>query len=426
MKREELQKYYAEAQPMPMDEATIERLRPLFVTDWKHWEWNENAEVTREKATEDIDCFFDLLRFCYAGYEYYADKVDFAGLKELILRSLPERMTAMDVKNAFYLPLKQYINDTHFYFLTGDASSFKRAYGAYFTGITVTETAAGYMVLEDETGIFSSGYIFTSENIKEYLFETLPAPDGTRRYLVGTLSPEKIESILLYGVSCTVHRCRTDAAETGEEQMLETERDGIPVVYHTNYRVDENAENPFEPFRKSGEKYRDSDVLVWSVLNNYGGSSSYPANFVRGLNDHAVWEVNGSVLKNPLLDEEVQEPVKTYQTFLGGEKIDHTQATYSGRLFVLQNKGVASSGESAVKFAQSVKNVCFVGSATAGCGQFGENRGYRLPNSGVTFHMGYKVFNMDGFEEGKGIAPDYWLDTTDPVGAVVEYINTLK
>ena len=108
------------------------------------------------------------------------------------------------------------------------------------------------------------------------------------------------------------------------------------------------------------------------------------------------------------------------------EKIDHTQATYNGKLFVLQNKGVASSGEAAVKFAQSVKNICFVGSATSGCGQFGENRGYRLPNSGVTFHMGYKVFNMDGFEEGKGIAPDYWLDTTDPVGAVVEYIKTLK
>ncbi|MBO4932827.1 MAG: hypothetical protein J6I42_11655 [Clostridia bacterium] len=426
MKHEELQQYYAEAQPMPMDEATIERLRPLFVTDWKHWEWNENAEVTREQAAEDIDCFFDLLRFCYAGYEYYADKVDFAGLKEQILSSLPERMSAMDVKNAFYLPLKPYINDTHFYFRTKDESSFEKAYHAYFTGITVAETVEGYTVLEDETGIFSSGYIFTAENIKEYLFETLPAPDGTRRYLIGMLSPEKVESIQLDGVSCPVHHCRTDAAETGEEQMLETERDGIPVVYHTNYCVDPNTENPFEPFRKSGETYRESAVLVWSVLNNYGGSTYYPAHFVRGLNDHAVWEVSGSVLENPLLDEEVKEPLKTYRTFLGGEKIDHSKATYNGKLFVLQNKGVASSGEGAVKFAQSVKNVCFVGSATAGCGQFGENRGYRLPNSGVTFHMGYKVFNMDGFEEGKGIAPDYWLDTTDPVGAVVEYIKTLK
>jgi len=426
MKHEELQHYYAEAQPMPMEESTLERLRPLFVTDWEHWEWNEDAEVTREQAAEDIECFFDLLCFCYAGYEYYADKVDFSGLKDQILGSLPERMTAMEVKNAFYHPLKQYINDTHFYFLTGDASSFRRAYCAYFTGITVTETADGYAVLEDKTGNFDIGYVFASENIKEYLFETFPVPDGTRRYLIGTLSPEKIENILLCGVSCPVHRCHTDAVETCEEQMMETERDGVPVVYHTNYRVDENAENPFEPFRKSGEKYRDSEVLVWSVLNNCGGSSSYPAYFVRGLNDHAVWEVNGSILKNPLLDETVKESVKTYQTFLGGEKIDHTQATYNGKLFVLQNKGVASSGEAAVKFAQSVKNVCSVGSATSGCGQFGENRGYRLPNSGVTFHMGYKVFNMEGFEEGKGIAPDYWLDTSDPVGTVVEYIRTLR
>lgn len=426
MKHEELQHYYAEVQPMPMDEATIERLRPLFVTDWERWDWNENAEVTREQAAEDIECFFDLLRFCYAGYEYYADKVDFAELKAQILRSLHEHMTAMEVKNAFYLPLKPYINDTHFYFLTNDASSFKKAYHAYFTGIIVTETTGGYTVLEDETGLFGFGHTFASDDIRENLFETLPASDGARRYLIGTVSSERVENILLDGVSCPVHRCRTDAAETCEEQMLETERDGIPVVYHTNYRVDPNTENPFEPFRKSGETYRNTEFLVWSVLNNYGGSSSCPAHFIRGLNDHAVWEVSGSVLTNPLLDEDAKEPVKTYHTFLGGEKIDHTQATYQGKLYVVQNKGVASSGEAAVKFAQSVKNVCFVGSATSGCGQFGENRGYRLPNSGVTFYMGYKVFNMDGFEEGKGIAPDYWLDTADPVGAVVEYIKTLK
>lgn len=243
---------------------------------------------------------------------------------------------------------------------------------------------------------------------------------------MGILSANPVETITVGGVSCPVHRCRTDFVKTCEEQWMETERDGIPVVYHTDYCVDHSVENPFEPFQKSGEKYRDSEVLIWSVLNNGGGSSYFPKHFIEGLNDHAVWEVDGSVLKNPLLDDKMDEKVKKYQTFLDSHKIDHTQATYGGRLFVLQNKGVASSGESAVKYAESVKNVCFVGSATAGCGQFGENRRYHLPNSGVPFMMGYKVFNMNGFEEGKGIAPDYWLDTTDPVGELVEYIKTLK
>jgi hypothetical protein len=95
-------------------------------------------------------------------------------------------------------------------------------------------------------------------------------------------------------------------------------------------------------------------------------------------------------------------------------------------MFVLQNKGVASSGESAVSYARSVKNVCFVGSMTAGCGQFGDLRRYRLLNSGIYFVMGYKVFNMDGFEEGKGFMPDYWLDTRDVFDETTDFIKAMR
>lgn len=57
-----------------------------------------------------------------------------------------------------------------------------------------------------------------------------------------------------------------------------------------------------------------------------------------------------------------------------------------------------------------------------GCGQFGDHLSYRLPHSGIVMRMGYKVFNMDGFEEGKGIRPDYWLDEDDPIAALKAYL----
>lgn len=65
--------------PVEIDEATLERLRPLI--DAEQGEWDADAAVTHEQAVEDIECFFDILRLCYAGYDYYADKIDFAGLK---------------------------------------------------------------------------------------------------------------------------------------------------------------------------------------------------------------------------------------------------------------------------------------------------------------------------------------------------------
>ena len=426
MKKEELKYYYADAEPVEIDEATLERLRPL-IGDMEAETWEPDAAVTRADAAEDIGCFFDLLRLCYAGYEYYADKVDFSGVQERLIRELPEEtVTAVELKNRIYRALKPYINDTHFYFLTGDATSFQNPYCAWFTGVTVAETDDGYTVTADETGLFGIGHRFSADEVRAYYFETLPAPDGTRRYLLGVLSPEKEKTLPLAGISCPLHRCRTDLADTCGEQWKETERDGIPVVYHTRYGIDRALEHPFETMRKMGARYRNTEVLIWSLLNNCGGNSMLPQKFMEGLNDHAVWVVDGAILKNPLLDEDLKEPVKSYRTFFDDSVIDHTKATYNGRLFVLQNKGAASSGESAVKYAESAKNVCFVGSATAGCGQFGDNIRYRLPHSGMSFMMGYKVFNMDGFEEGKGIAPDYWLDSDDPVGDVAEYIKTLK
>jgi hypothetical protein len=89
---------------------------------------------------------------------------------------------------------------------------------------------------------------------------------------------------------------------------------------------------------------------------------------------------------------------------------------------VLQNKGAASSGESAICYARNVKNVCFVGSASMGCGQFGELKRYKLPHSDLRFSMGYKAFYTDGSEEGKGIFPDYWFDSTNPIAELAEYI----
>ena len=90
---------------------------------------------------------------------------------------------------------------------------------------------------------------------------------------------------------------------------------------------------------------------------------------------------------------------------------------------MLQNKQTASSGEAAVMYARSVKNAVFVGSATMGCGQFGDLMKWTLPHSGVTFAMGYKVFHMEGFEEGRGLLPDLWLDSDRPWDELCAWIR---
>lgn len=432
MKREELRKYYTNANPRPLDDATIERLRPLV--DAKD-EWAGNVPLTREAAVEDIECFFDLLKYCYAGYNYYADKVDFAQAKADVLAALPEDgITAVDVKDALYNRLKPYINDTHFAFECGGWESFKKSYNAYFTGLTVEECDGGYKVTRKETDEGKVGHIFTAEETEGHLFETFPSSDGTKRYLVGVLSYETPETLEIGGFTLPLHLCRVDTLREpkGDGAWSWWTWNNLPLIKHLNY-VDSEVERTRKAFNldETANAYQDygkslakEPVFMWSLLGNYGGNSRYPEDFIRALNDYAVWESDCAILSNPILDKDMTEKVSKYRVY-ESEKIDHSKAKYEGHLFVIQNKGVASSGESAVKFAESVKNVHFVGGATSGCGQFGDLRRYRLANSGIQFVMGYKVFNMDGFEEGKGLVPDYWLDTTEPYSDIEGYIRMM-
>jgi len=427
MKREELKKYYTDAKPIPMDDEIIERLRPLVDAEG---EWAGDVPLTREEAVYDIDCFFDLLKYCYAGYNYYADKIDFAQTKTDVLAALPEdEITAVQVKDAIYYTLKPHINDTHFGFQCGGWNSFQKSCNAWFTGLTVEECEDGYKVIRKETGDANVGHIFTAEETEGHRFETFPNVNGAKRYYIGVLSAEQPETLDIGGFTLPLHLCRIDTFREAKGQGAWSwwSCNGLELVKHLTYvnsevectRKNFNLPDDADPFRNYGEKASKEPVFMWSLLGNYGGNSKYPEAFVEALNGYAVWENDCAILDNPVLDKEKKEKVSKCYVY-SGETIDHTRAKYEGRMFVLQNKGVASSGESAVSYARSVKNVCFVGSMTAGCGQFGDLRKYRLPNSGIYFVMGYKVFNMDGFEEGKGFMPDYWLDIADGLEAFCE------
>ncbi len=433
MKREELKKYYIDAKPIPMDDEIIERLRPLVDAEG---EWTGDVSLTREEAAYDIDCFFDLLKYCYAGYNYYADKIDFAQAKADVLAALPETgITAVGVKDAIYYTLKPHINDTHFGFECGGWNSFQKSCNAWFTGLTVEECEDGYKVIRKETGDVNVGHIFTAEETDGHRFETFPNANGAKRYYIGVLSSDKPETLEIGGFTLPLHLCRlTSFREAkGEAAWSQWTWNSLQLVKHVSYGNSEvkltreafQLTEDADPFREFGEKMSKEPVFMWSLLGNSGGNSVYPQAFVEALNAHAAWESDCAILDNPLLDKEKTEKVSECHVY-SGETIDHTKAKYEGRVFVFQNKGVASSAEAAISYARSLKNVCFVGTSTAGCGQFGDLRKYRLPNSGIYFVMGYKVFNENGFEEGVGFMPDYWLDVSDVWGVCDETETFIK
>lgn len=91
---------------------------------------------------------------------------------------------------------------------------------------------------------------------------------------------------------------------------------------------------------------------------------------------------------------------------------------YAGTLFVLVDKGVASSGETFTHLAGQVPGAILLGENTAGCVSYGNvQERPALPHSGIVVRFGVTKFILDWVRptrEGIGFFPDYWLDTADP------------
>ena len=86
----------------------------------------------------------------------------------------------------------------------------------------------------------------------------------------------------------------------------------------------------------------------------------------------------------------------------------------SGPAFVLQDKGVASSGESAVENFRAAADVLFVGGPTSGMALVPNNATFYLPYSGLPcyFGTGLAFCETDENRDGIGFLPDLWVDPT--------------
>ncbi len=108
---------------------------------------------------------------------------------------------------------------------------------------------------------------------------------------------------------------------------------------------------------------------------------------------------------------------------------DPPTAPFGGRLLVLVDKQVASSGETFTQLAGQVRGALIVGENTAGCVTYGNvTRHEPLPHSGISASFGRTKFVEDWVREnreGVGFFPDYWLDVADPVALLADYLKAI-
>ncbi len=390
------------------------------------------GELSAEQVGDDLAALAELLHDEYAGHDDVAWDLRAAGT------SWEERTAAFQARAAeqpswpfgdYFDLLVAYldpIQDTHFR-MDGTAlgaEGFVRRRAQLVSGLepffadgVVDGSGLAIPVVPDpdrvEAGI-------------PYLFPTLPRDGLDPAYLIGVFgNPEAppVEVVIPSGeetVTYPVHRGRVRTGPRERTYRL-TGRPESPLPVLGVWTMNQAR---LDGLADTAEPLRGAELAVLDLRGNGGGSDTPARDWVARLSHQWFGWGCGSALHKGETD-----PLRRWSSWsgsryrMGGEGF--ADQPFGGRLAVLIDAGVASSGETFTFLASQVEGALLLGENTSGCTAYGNVEPHPpLPHGRVELWFGRSRFVWECVRpvvEGVGIFPDYWLDDPDPVGWLADH-----
>ena len=385
------------------------------------------VSVTVQEAREDVETAFRLLRNCYGAYDYFGGDEVVLPLRDASLAALPEEgeVTPETLEKALADTLSPVLVDGHF--LIG-STAMKDTHARYMYYVPDL-----YLDFDDAAGI-------DPELVKPTIGE-----DGGLCLTLATLATlEEVralpDELTLHGntVSLSWNKDAEIRSKTKDTFSESTMAGDVPLLISTAMSASTNKQQKqLDRLASCGGEYADAPVLVLDVRNNGGGADTYINQWFEGYTgqypDRRVaggWKfsafnryiyVNHPRLAYP--EEFLSEPSHWIISSTPGQFVER-----DGLTIVLQNKGTASSGETAVQNVRSLDNALLVGGCTMGCAMVLNVINFYLPHSGVTLRFGTGLLFCEDMtnRDGKGWLPDLWVPSfvsEQRVEAMIEYYD---
>lgn len=385
----------------------------------------ELVDISLDDAILDVEELFITLKYCYSGYEYFNQFVNFSDIKYNIINELKELNVNLIGTNQLASIITKYLEkniiDGHFSFVTKDqVFPVYKPYLAYVTSIIVEECDDDYKVIKGNKKL-PLGTIISKNFLEDKLLPTLTILSNKNCYLIGVYSNIKVETITIDNIKLNAHILNADKYERNFPNYIYkfNEHKTYNLLQSKKYNIYENKEEYLKKFHEFGVKSKMKKVVIFDIAGNRGGWSAYPEEFIKGLNEYSHWKTDVAIIKNDIFGNEKNK--KNYE-ILYGEDYDRSKGTFEGTLYVVINKKTSSSGEAAAAHAKSCRNVVFVGSASAGIGLFGDIKSYLLTRSKIYVSIPYKVY-FESKKEGKGFLPNYWIDSKNPTKYLEKWLK---
>jgi len=421
---------------LPIDFSENKNVKFFQACDWnkrllKFKLHRRNKLLSKKDALTDFDAFKFTIDNLYCGKPIHEKSgVDFEAIYKEIEDYIEttEEITTKDLCEKYAASFKNKFVDNHFYFqLPMDRNNPVRLpthknYLPYFTDIVVEKVGDDYIVISSECENVKVGDVIEDTGC---MFETLPQ-NKKRNFLVGCRSWEKCENIKIVcnneTISVKTHLCRV--AEKEEKDIVFSHyKDNEIDIIRSNTFTSTIDKTTVSDCIVLGEILRNNKVIIFDIHGNGGGNSLYSAEFIKNLNGYCEENPYTTIELITPLHKKSKELKTKDRVVHNKNNIELEKATFNGKLLVLTDYYCASSAEETINFTKSLKNVIRVGTNTNGCNCFTNLWVCILPKTYMAIFLP-NVAILDMFEEGKGFEPDYWLDTTEPLEEIKNWLKS--
>lgn len=421
---------------------------------------NHTLAVPKDKAFEDIDYLFSLLKFGYSAYDFFGGDEVFLQAKKDILSSitnLNEDVIYKDKLLEIILSNLNFIQDSHFIIEDYRLCTYTK----YFS-------TREYTFHEDDEGFYTylnnnKSYLKSIDNsdVSCYMKESLDE-EGNLVYKLGALSDtpdvsvtlellfQSNEELIKKNISLFEY---IPVYEEQEKSYTYYEVDNTPILKLNSFCPMNPDDNSIEEFLKDSKNLRGKDKLIIDLRGNIGGSMINAEEWVKGFTGKRLQKdiveaglyTNTSIalskkkfqakenepeeVKNICLDEIEKYETKDY--FPGWSPVKYTSSKpikNNTKIAILVDKNTASASEFLIHYLRKLENVTVVGTLTNGCVLTGNCNMAILPHSNIKIKISHKIYmdkelsNIDGF----GLIPDFWVKPEGSLDRTIKYLNNKK